>query len=91
MFTDRFIKVPIVLFDSNQNKLTNKEDYECDQIDSFKKILPPCIESYEPAMPAGDGFGIDNQTCTYITMKSGDSFLAFIDTKSFEKLLNEHQ
>jgi hypothetical protein len=91
MFTDRFIEIPIRMFDSKEAIMTGKEDHECEWISSYKKILPMRVESYEPAMPASEGFGEDKQIATSITMQSGESFLGFIHIDEFQKLLNEHQ
>lgn len=91
MWTERFIKIPIRVFDSKEKDMTGKEDFECDWVGTFKSILPNRIESYEPAMPSSEGFGRDKQIATSITMQSGESFMGFINIEEFEKLINKHQ
>lgn len=88
-FTDRFLKIPVKIYDVKENELTNKADYECEQLDTYRRLLPMQIESYGPTIPGSINFEEGNQIITTITMKSGETFLAFIECRQFEKLLND--
>lgn len=88
-FTDRFLKLPVRKFNAEESELMGKDDYECEQVDSFEMILPSKIESYEPAMPAGGGFGADKETCTQVNMQSGKTILAWMNVYEFEEMLNK--
>ncbi len=89
-FTDRYIKVPTIVYNNKQQELFNKESHECEQLGTFRMINPMRIESYEPAMPAEAGFGLDAQIATSIIMYSGESLMTYLTINEFEKLFNEH-
>lgn len=83
-FTDRFIKVPIVVFDTNIKEITGNEVTE----DSYMKINPMEIVSYRPTWDEGDD---ERNEIVSITLKSGSSTLIYLTVKEFEKLLNSQQ
>ena len=87
-FTDRFISLPIQHFNLEEADISGKKDYECEQIETVKKILPMRVESYERANIPGEDFDKKNFKGTNVFMQSGDSFFAYIDIEEFEKLLN---
>lgn len=82
MFTDRFIRLPIKVFDVAQKELTGSCEYE----DSWIKILPSEISEYKPSTDDEN----ENIECTSVRMKNGDSFYVYLSTKRFENTLNEH-
>ncbi len=83
MFTDRFIKVPISVYNIKEKELTGKEILE----DSWFKFLPFELAGYRPTYD--DNFS--DKDYTTIILKSGDTTTANIPPEEFEKLLNEHQ
>lgn len=83
MYTARFLKVPIKVYDAEIKELTNQEILE----DVWVAINPMEISSYKPARE-------DNATEfteTYLTLKNGSEFYIFLTTDEFEELLNNHQ
>jgi hypothetical protein len=82
MFTDRFIKLPIKVYDVKIKELTGSCDYE----DSWIKILPTEISEYKPSIDDE----IDNSECTSVKMKNGDTFFVYLKSDEFENSLNEH-
>ena len=80
-FTDRFIKVPIQVFDRKLKEVTGIEEGE----DSWMNVNPLEIASYRPSWDSAD------ETKTEITsmmLKSGDCTLVYMSVKEFEHLLN---
>ena len=75
MFTDRFIKLPV------REYITQDGSRVC--IYKYKNILPDRIESYKPQI-----FGSDKQEGILIIMKSGDTCLSTIDIETFRGMLN---
>ncbi len=82
-FTDRFIKIPIKVYDRKSADLTGKPDYE----DSVMKINPFEISHYKPSNDTDN----DDKGCVYVTMKQGDGFFVYLTMAEFEKLLNNSQ
>ncbi len=81
-FTDRFIKVPISIFNVSVKEITGNEILE----DSWFKFLPFELAGYRPT------YADDNerdQDHTLIILKSGDTTVANITPAEFEKLLND--
>lgn len=83
MFTDRFIKVPLELFNKDKAEIVgyNEDTKTCDTILS---LLPFEVSHYRPAFEDG------RETGTVIFMKNGDDFEISISLNEFEKLLNNH-
>ncbi len=82
MFTDRFIKIPIKVYDTEEADLTGNKEYE----DSWMKFNPLEIAYYKPSN--------DNETneeCTYIMLKSGIGMFVYLLPGELEKLLNDQQ
>lgn len=79
-FTDRFLKLPIAVYDKQVKNLTGKENI----YDSWIKINPHQIESYRPTSPEGE----DDKETTSLFMKSGDSTMIQMPVNEFEELLN---
>lgn len=82
-FTDRFIELPIKVYDKEAADLVGKPDYE----DSVIKISPFEISDYKPTNDA------DNQDaeCVYLVLKNGRGFFVYLPMDKFEKILNDHQ
>lgn len=79
-FTDRFLRLPIAVYDKHVKNLTGKENL----YDSWIKINPHQIESYRPTNPEGE----DDKDTTMVYMKSGDSSMINMPVDEFEELLN---
>lgn len=81
MFTDRFIKLPIKVYDAKERDLTGKvSDYE----DSWMKVNPFEISQYKPT---SDGETLTDD-CTYVSLKNGDGFYVYLTISEFEQILN---
>lgn len=82
-FTDRFLQLPIKVFDKREADLTGHTEY----FDSFIKILPFEISSYKP-MEDEDNNDVE---CVSVTLKNGENFYVYLTFYQFEELLNIHQ
>jgi hypothetical protein len=82
-FTDRFIRLPTKIYNKEQKELTGNEELE----DSYSMINPFDICEYRPAYPSED----ENLQCVNVTLKCGNSMLAYMPIGEFEKLLNKIQ
>lgn len=88
-FTDRFISIPIIVFDILEQELTDKPENECSSFQTFRKINPMRIESYQPAIPRDLDFDKSNLTTTSIIMYSGERVMAFMTCEELEELPNK--
>lgn len=79
-FTDRYVELPIAIFNAKHKELTGKEDL----IDATLKVLPFEISEYYPS----DDEGVP-KTQTYL--KNGQSYLIELTVPEFENVLNNHQ
>lgn len=81
MFTDRFIKVPIGVYDKKVEELTGKENtYE-----SWMKFLPFELATYRPTYKDEE----PDTECVHMILKCGDSTVVHLSIKEFEELLNK--
>lgn len=80
MFTDRFVKVPVCVFDREEKELTGKETL----IDSYIKINPFELSEYRP----GYSNDPEDEECVNIIMKNGEKSMVRMNINEFEKLLN---
>ncbi len=87
-FTDRYIKLPIKLFNSRDKELLDKKESECDMIDVYARVNPYKIISYRPAIPEEFTYEENNQVCTQVNIEDGDGYLVYLPIEEFEKLLN---
>lgn len=79
MFTQRFIKLPIKIYDKDHFELTGEEVTQ----DSYQMCHPFSISYYRPSTE-NDG------KATHIGFKDGSTILTYMSIKEFEKILNEH-
>jgi hypothetical protein len=79
MFTRRFIKLPIKVYDLEHKEITGQELCK----DTYTMVNPFTISRYRPSDE-------NNGVCTHITFKDGDCILTYISVREFEKLANEH-
>jgi hypothetical protein len=78
MFTDRYVRLPIRVYNEEEKELTGNEH----QIDSYEMVNPFRITSYRP------GEDDDNSTC--ITFDSGENMLVYWNIRQFERVMNDH-
>ncbi len=76
MFTKRFIKMPIKLHNRELEEMTGQHQ----EIDGYEMVNPFNIASYRPS--------VEPEGCTYITFKSGDGMIVYLQIEEFENLLN---
>lgn len=79
MFTKRFIKLPIKVYNSDFKDMTGEE--VCD--DTYTMVNPFTIARYRPSNE-NDG------NCVHITFKDSDCILAYMNIREFEKLVNRY-
>jgi hypothetical protein len=82
-FTDRFIRLPIKVYDTKDAELTGNPQY----FDNVMAALPFEISNYKTAVDEDN----DDAECVSVKMKNGDSYYVYMTLKEFEKALNEHQ
>lgn len=82
-FTDRYISVPIKMFNTQQANLTGKEEL----IDTWFKFLPFELSNYKPTLDDDES----NEHITHITLKNGYGVTVYMSPTDFELLLNKHQ
>lgn len=82
-FTDRFIKIPIQVYDRKLKELTGADEAE----DSWMKINPMDISNYRPSYDSAD---LEQKEITSVTLKTGDTTLVYLTIEEFEELLNNH-
>lgn len=87
-FTDRYMAVPIQLYNSKESDITGKEAHECENIQTYAKINPFDIEYYRPGIIDELEFEEKNMEITSVYFRSGESLTVFMDIISFEKQLN---
>ena len=80
MFTDRFIKLPIRIYDRKREELTGQKEQE----DRQCAVLPSQIEHYHGSEDEGE-------EVVQLVMKSGKSFFVYLSCEEFERQLNKHQ
>lgn len=82
-FTDRFIKLPIQVFDKKMAEVTGKEEGE----DSWMNVNPLEIATYRPSYDKDDD---DKKEIVYITLKNGDGTNIYMGFAEFEEAINNH-
>lgn len=79
MFTHRFVKLPIKLYDMEHKELTGMEIIK----DTYEMVNPFEIMSYRKS-------GENNGNCVTITFKNGEHMLIYLNIRDFEMKMNEH-
>lgn len=82
MFTDRFIKVPIGVYDKQLKELTGNENTE----DSYMKFNPFELATYRPTYTTDE----PEIEVVSMTLKSGDVTVVLMSMQEFEDLINLH-
>jgi len=88
MFTDRFIKLPIKIYNKKEEELMGKEQGECEMIDLDLSLNPFDIESYRPAIADHLPFEEASMGWCVVTTKGGDSHLVYLHIDELETRLN---
>jgi hypothetical protein len=86
MNTYDFLELPIIIYNNQEQELTNKQPDECELIEAIKKVNASRIESYREAIPASD-FRDNNKIWTEVVMESGEMFIVNMSLTEFEKVL----
>ena len=89
MFTDRYIKLPIKIYDLQQEDF-GKDINDCDFEIHDLRVNHLEIASYHACYPRKQGFGGGNPECTIIMLKSGQDYQVYLTIDEFEKILNSH-
>jgi hypothetical protein len=77
MFTDRFITLPIKVYNTKVKELTGEEG---ELTDSWEKVNPFEIQTYRP--------DVDSEASVIVTVKNREPFSVYLSVKDFEHLLN---
>jgi len=88
MFTDRFLKVPCLMYNPDEEELMGKSYKDTQKIRTIKMINPLRIESYGEAIPVDD-FYEGNKIWTCVNMQSGIDFIVTMAMDEFSKLIND--
>lgn len=88
MFIDRYIKVPIKLYDGKSAEALGKDFVECESFTVKVRLDPERIESYYPCVPGKEDFLKENMTAVHVMMWSGEHWVVMMEIKEFEQLLN---
>lgn len=80
MFTDRFIKFPIKLYNKETKELTGVYDTR----DTYRMVNPLDISIYGPHIDE-EGF-----ECVNMWTKGGDSINIYLRIDEFEQVINKH-
>lgn len=78
MFTDRYLRVPIKIYDEEEKELTGTQN----ESDSYEMINPFRISSYRP--------GGDDENTTFLSFENGDELLVYWNIRYFERAANDH-
>lgn len=78
MFTDRYARVPIRIYDEEQKELTGSQI----ELDSYEMVNPFRISSYRP--------GGDEENTTLICFDNGQELLVYWHIRQFERVMNDH-
>ena len=81
-FTDRFISLPIKVYNKQNADVMGKTEY----IDTHMKILPFEISDYKATFDEEN----DDQECVSLTLKNGNNAYVYLTFSEFEKALNDH-
>lgn len=84
-FTERFLEVPIMNVNKEQEEIMGTEG---DYVRCIMKINPRRIETYCETIPTKE-YRPDNKIWTSVVMESGDSFIVRMTLEKFETLLNK--
>lgn len=82
-FTDRFIRVPIHVFDKKIQELTG----QAPDIETWCAFNPMELSNYKPSYDEGE----PEVEITHMTLKNGYGALVYLPPAEFEKLLNDYQ
>lgn len=83
-FTDRFISIPVKIYNKKEAELTNG-NASCEDV--FAKIDPFNIEHWRPTYD--DAF--PNENCVFVQLKSQESFIVYMSMEDFEEMLNNFE
>lgn len=81
-FINRFIKVPIQIFDHAAAEITGKRDYES----CYEYILPTEIDGMFPTTSSDQ----EDKPVTFLYFKSGRSLVIELHVDKFIELLNQY-
>lgn len=84
-----YLELPIIIYNNNEQEITNKAPDDCELIEAIKKVKGSHIEGYQEAIPSSD-FRDDNKIWTEVIMESGDRFIVNMPLAEFEVLLETH-
>ena len=82
MFTDRFITIPIKIYNSEHKDLTGNEVCE----DTLMRINPFEISRYFPTVEEDNGTDIE---VVKVTFRDGDSVICYMSISKFEETMNK--
>jgi len=81
-FTDRFVELPIKVFNVKEKELTGNAEY----FDGTIHIIPAEISSFKESSDDD----LNEEEIVHISMKNGDAFNVYMTIDKFKELLNTH-
>jgi hypothetical protein len=91
MLTDRFIKIPVYIYDAAEEELTGKDGYHCEKMVVETRVNPFEITYYRATVENDAEYSEENLIWTTINLKNGEQLTALMTIQEFEELLNKHQ
>lgn len=88
MFTERYVRLPVIIYDYEQTETMGKSMFDVDHFTSFRKVNPFGIEDYGPTVPPGFSINASNAKWTVVYTRTGN-FIVPISCDEFEEILNK--
>jgi len=79
MFTTRFIRLPIRVYNKDMMDVTGVSE----EIDTYEMVNPFHISSYRPSQ--------EPEGCTYISFKDGTGMMVYMEIEEFERYMDSHK
>jgi hypothetical protein len=78
MFSDKFIRLPIRVYDKGMMDMVGVTQ----EIPTYEMVNPFHISSYRPSQ--------EPEGCTYISFKDGTGMMVYMEIKEFEDYMDSH-
>ena len=89
MFTDKFLRLPFVVYDAQKMELHNLKIHEVESLILYREIDISEIVAYEEAIPANGTFEVQAASITVVSMKSGDCYTINLPINKFKQKIND--
>lgn len=79
MFTNRFVRVPIKVYNRDMMDMSGMSE----ELDTYEMINPFHISSYRPS--------VEPEACTYISFRDGTGMMVYMEIGEFETYMDSHK